>query len=247
MKKIKTAKDQSVTVLVAAAGSGARMGGVYKPLEMLCGKPVICYSLELFEKNPRVKSVVIAARKDKTEEIKELCEKYGYTKVKDTVCGGKDRQESVKNAFCAAFQVPEDITKLVAVHDAARPLVTSEELCRVFDTAYTFGASSCACRVRDSVKRTDIADVITEDVDRENLWLMQTPQVFDTDIYHTALSNAQKLGISATDDCAVVTAAGFKVVLCETSSANIKLTYPEDMFLAGAILQKRETGEEMNK
>ena len=143
--------------------------------------------------------------------------------------------------------MPEDITKLVAVHDAARPLVTSEELCRVFDTAYTFGASSCACRVRDSVKRTDIADVITEDVDRENLWLMQTPQVFDTDIYHTALSNAQKLGISATDDCAVVTAAGFKVVLCETSSANIKLTYPEDMFLAGAILRRRETGEEMNK
>ena len=239
MKKIKTAKDKSVTVLVAAAGSGARMGGVYKPLEMLCGKPVICYSLELFEKNTCVKSVVISAREDKTKEIEALCEKYGYTKVKSVVCGGKDRQESVKNAFNAAFRVPEDITNLVAVHDAARPLVTQQELCRVFDNAYTFGASSCACRVRDSVKRTDDADTVNEDVERENLWLMQTPQVFDTDIYHTALSFAEKENIRATDDCALVTSAGFKVVLSETPSTNIKLTYPEDMFLAEAIIEKR--------
>lgn len=240
MKKIKTAKDKCVTVLVAAAGSGARMGGVYKPLELLCEKPVICYSLELFEKNPCVKSVVISAREDKTEDIKELCAKYGYTKVKSVVRGGKDRQESVKNAFNAAFRVPDDITKLVAVHDAARPLVTNEELCCVFDNAYTFGASSCACRVRDSVKRTDAADIITEDVERENLWLMQTPQVFDTDIYHTALSVAEKENIRATDDCALVTSAGFKVMLSETSSANIKLTYPEDMFLAEAVVEKRK-------
>ena len=232
-------KEGCVTVLIPAAGSGARMGGAYKPLEMLCGREVLAYSLETFQNCPMVKKVVIAARSDKTDDVKKLCKEYGFDKVTAVVEGGTDRQSSVENAFKAAFRVPEDITRLVAVHDAARPLLTSEEAGRVFETAYKYGGAVCASRVRDTVKRADSADVVCEGVDREGLWLMQTPQVFDTDIYHTALALAKQNGVSATDDCTLVADAGFKVVISQTGATNLKITYPEDMLLAEAIIKSR--------
>ncbi len=236
-------KDNTVTVIIAAAGSGTRMGGVYKPLEMLCGKPVISYSLELFEQNPMVKQIIIASREDKIPALKELCKSCGFTKVKNVIPGGKDRQDSVEKAFCEAFKTKEDVTKLIAIHDAARPLLTKEDLQSVFELAYVSGGATCATRVRDTVKKATPTGFIESEVDRTDLWLMQTPQVFDTDIYHTALGVAKKQDFKVTDDCALVTNAGFKVSLCETRSTNIKLTYAEDMFLAQAILEKRSRGE----
>ncbi len=215
------------------------MGGVYKPLELLCGKPVISYSLELFEQNPLVKQIIIAAREDKIMPLKELCQNSGFSKVKSIIPGGKDRQDSVEKAFLEAFKTPDDVTKLIAIHDAARPLLTEESLNKVFETAYSCGGAACATRVRDTVKKATPYSFIEEEVDRTDLWLMQTPQVFDTDIYHTSLGMAKKDNLKVTDDCALVTNAGFKVVLCETESSNIKLTYAEDMFLAEAILEKR--------
>ncbi len=236
---IQKVKINSVTVLLAAAGSGTRMGGVYKPLEMLCNKPVISYSLQLFQDCPMVKKVVIAAREDKINDLRVLCDKSNFSKVTSIIPGGKDRQNSVEKSFNEAFKTPSDVTKLVAIHDAARPLLTQKALVDVFDTAFAFGASACAARVRDTVNRTNPSAVITEQVERNDLWLMQTPQVFDTDIYHTAIGASKKSGIKVTDDCGLVTSLGFKVVLCPTDSSNIKLTYPEDMFLAEAIIEKR--------
>lgn len=235
--------NSSVTVIIAAGGSGARMGGVYKPLEKLNGKEVISYSLELFEKCPMVKKIVIAARPDKIDDLKRLCEHSGFSKVSDIISGGVERQDSVEQAFLAAFKVPEDLTRLVAIHDAARPLLTYDSMLEVFETALKYGGAALASRVRDTVKKTDLANVVCDQVDRTDLWLIQTPQVFDSDIYHTALGNAKKNGLKVTDDCALVTAAGFKVVLCENDPMNIKLTYLEDILLASAIISLRENRE----
>lgn len=235
-------KKNCVTVIIPAAGSGARMGGVYKPLELLCEKEIIAYSLEIFEKSEYVKQVIIAARNDKITDVQNVCAKYGFTKVKSVIAGGKDRQDSVKKCFENIFKTKDDVTKLVAIHDAARPLITQKSVENAFETALKFGSGVCACKVRDTVKRCDISGVVKESVDRDGLWLVQTPQVFDTDLYHTSLGYAIKNNFNATDDSSLLEYAGFKVVFCDTPSSNIKITYPEDMCLAKAVIEYRENG-----
>lgn len=232
-------KKGYVGVIIPAAGSGNRMGGVYKPLEKLCGKEMLSYSLEVFEKCNEVSFVVISAREDKINDVKSLCSRNGFTKVKKVIAGGKDRQDSVENAFMCGLFDDETVTH-VAVHDAARPLFTDEMAHKVFEEAANKTNAVCACRVRDTVKRTDDDSCVTDSVDRDNLWLIQTPQVFEKDMYGSALNKAKKDGFIATDDSSLVSMMGVKVNLCETPSHNIKITYPEDTFLAEAIIKRRE-------
>ena len=227
-----------IGVIVPAGGSGARMGGVYKPMEKLCGKEMLGYCLETFENCPEVAFVVIAAREDKTGEIEEYCCKNGYGKVKKVVVGGNDRQSSVENAFTCGLFDDESITT-VAVHDAARPLLTVEMAENAFESDRKYGNAICAARVRDTVKRTEADSFICEDVDRENLWLIQTPQVCGKGTFALALVEAKKDGFVATDESSLLVNLGVSVHLCETPSYNIKITYPEDVFLAEAIIAKR--------
>lgn len=227
-----------IGVIIPAGGSGSRMGGVYKPLEKLYNKPMLFYSLDTFENCDEVAFVVISARDDKVSEIESLCKLNGYTKVKKVVTGGKDRQDSVENAFkCGLFD--DESIKYIAVHDAARPLLSVEMAKNVFSAAIEKGNAVCACRVRDTVKRTDSCDIVTDGVDRDGLWLIQTPQVFEKRMYADALEKAKNNGFTATDDSSLVSADGVKVHLCETPSYNIKITYPEDVFLAKAVLKMR--------
>lgn len=227
--------DKKIGVIIPAGGSGSRMGGVYKPLEKLCEKQMLFYSLDVFESCSDVEFVVIAAREDKVEEISALCNRYGYSKVKKVVSGGEDRQQSVKNAFeCGLF---DDVdTGYVAVHDAARPLLTVSDAKKVFDMAREKGNGVCACRVRDTLMRTDKEAVVEKVVDRENMWQIQTPQVFEKSLYKAALERAQKDGFTATDDSSLLLNMGKKVYLCETPSLNFKITYEEDVLLAQALI-----------
>lgn len=227
-----------IGVIIPAAGSGNRMGGVYKPLEKLCGSEMLCYSLETFEKCSEVAFVVISARQDKIEEVERLCKDKGFSKVKKVIAGGKDRQDSVENAFTCGLFDNDGVTH-VAVHDAARPLFTTDMAKKVFDMATSKGTAVCASRVRDTVKRTDEASVVTDGVDRDNLWLIQTPQVFEKKLYATALCEAKKNGFVATDDSSLVAGIGIDVTLCDTPSYNIKVTYQEDVLLAEAIIEKK--------
>lgn len=231
-------KKAFVGVIIPAAGSGARMGGVYKPMEKLCGREMIAYSLETFEKCSEVAFVVISAREDKVEELKELCKRNGFSKVKKIVVGGSDRQTSVENAFnCGLFD--NDATEFVAVHDAARPLFDVDMAKKAFADALVNGNAVCASRVRDTVKHSDKDCFVDRAVDRDNLWLVQTPQIFKTRIYENALKKAKNELFCATDESSLVSSFGEKVFLCETPSYNIKITYPEDVYLAESILLKR--------
>lgn len=232
------------TVLIAASGSGTRMGGVYKPLSALCGKPVITYSLEAFEKSGFVKSIVVSAPAERHEEIRKAASDAHCSKLRLVTVGGATRTASVTNAFRAAFARKEDITPFVAVHDAARPLITEKNLDDVFFACVKYGAAVAATKVRDALKRTGRDQMMEEDVDREGVWQIQTPQAFDTDIFHTALAVAERDGSTAVDDSALVTDAGFRVMCVETGFANFKLTYPADMALAEAVLlSRREKGD----
>ncbi len=227
--------DKKFGVIIPAGGSGSRMGGVYKPLEKLCEKELLAYSLEVFEKCEEVLFVVISAREDKIEEISLLCQRYGFSKVKQIVKGGVDRQTSVKNAFLTSHFDDENVG-YVAIHDAARPLLTQKDAQKVFVLAQEKGNGVCAGRVRDTLMKTDANAVASKVVDRENIWQIQTPQVFEKGLYKAALEKAEKNGFTATDDSSLILNMGKEVYLCETPSHNFKITYSEDMTLAKALI-----------
>ena len=235
--KIERDRKNSVTLLLAAAGSGTRLGGVSKPLLNLNGRPAICYSLDVFCAVEDVTRIVISAKKDDIPTLWDIVKQGGYTKVIAIVEGGSTRQGSVKKAFEAAFC--EKRTDYVAIHDAARPLVTREAVEAVLLDARTYGAAVCASRIPDTVKRTDKVAMVTESVDRENLYGLQTPQVFSTDLYMSALAVARRDGIDATDDSSLVQHAGFRVKLTDACRTNFKITYPDDVALAELVLKSR--------
>lgn len=218
------------------------MGGVSKPLIKIGGREALLYSLDLFCSFDEVNSVVISVKAEDEEAFRALVGKENYSKPIIFAHGGDTRQQSVLNAFKAGFS-GKNKTRFVAIHDAARPLVTREYFKNALDTASKYGNAVCACRARDTFKRTDNKNLITESVDRENLWQIQTPQVFDTDMFHTALALAEKNGTDATDESSLVKEAGFLVKLCECGADNLKLTYPEDAAIAQAIIQLRKEKE----
>ena len=232
-------RHKTATVLIAAAGSGTRMGGVSKPLMKINGREALLYSLDLFDGSSFVERMVISTRKEDIETIENLVKAQGYTKEIIVTEGGSTRQESVSLAFKAGFEKRKK-THFVAVHDAARPLLTKEELKNVFELASKYGNAVCAAKAKDTFKTTDKNNVISGHVERENLWHIQTPQVFDTDMFHTALALAQRDGFEATDESGLVSNAGFLVKLSECGHDNIKLTYPEDAYIAEAIIEKRK-------
>ncbi len=231
------------TVLVAAAGSGQRMGGVYKPLLAVGGRPLLAYSLDALQKNGFVRQIVVSAPREKFDEIEQTARECGCDKLKAIAEGGQTRAESVRKAFEKVFAEKKDITPFVAVHDAARPLITQKMLDDVFFACVKYGGAVASTKVRDAVKRAGLDGMVTEDVDRDGLYQMQTPQAFDTDIFHTALAVAKRDGNdTAVDDAALVRAAGFKVMCVETGFANFKITYPEDVRMAEALLEARKNG-----
>ena len=170
--------------------------------------------------------------------IKQICEEYSITKLKEVVCGGATRQESVARGF----QVVSKDADLVSIHDAARPLITTEQVIELISAADRYGAACAASRVVDTIKKGTDDLLIRCTVPREDLYAVQTPQIFRTDAYRVALAIANKSGISVTDDCSLIENAGFPIKLCLLSGWNLKLTTIGDIHVAESILKERTNG-----
>ena len=232
-------KKGSVTVIIAAAGTGSRMGGVSKPLIKLCGRYAIEYSLDAFSALDEVTRIVISTRKEDVDAYRKIVSDGNYgNMVVGVTQGGKTRMESVEKAFTYAFQGV--ITDFVAIHDGARPLIRTQDAKKAVDLAKKYGASVCATPCPDTVKRTSASGFVTEAVSRDGLYLMATPQIFSYEIYSASLAIAKRDGFEGTDDCSIVQNAKFNVCVCDTPRDNIKLTYISDISLAEAILAARK-------
>ncbi len=226
------------SAIICAGGSGTRMGGVAKQLLSLRGLPCILYSLLAFQACDEISELIVVGRKEERDIIESLCHMHKITKLKAVVLGGDTRQASVMNGFLQISPKSE----IVAIHDAARPLITPEQISRLIQTAKRYGASCFAKKMTDTVKRADEKGMITDTIPRESLYTVQTPQVFKTDIYRVSTALAQKSGAVVTDDCALVEMAGFPIKLVEFSEPNLKLTTPEDVGIISGILKERENG-----
>lgn len=225
-----------VSVIIAAAGSGKRMGAdINKIFLELSGIPVLARTLGIFQSINEVDEIILVAAERELVEVKNLAECFEITKLKCVVSGGAERMNSVKNGLAEVSENAE----LVLVHDAARPLVSEETVLEVIENAEKHGAAACGAKNKNTVKRIDADGFITETMDRDCLIEIHTPQGFKKNILKSAYELAEKNGLIATDDCMVAEHTGNKVKVVFESSDNIKITTYDDLILAELILEKR--------
>ena len=221
-----------LSAIIVAAGSSERMG-FDKLFALVSGKPVIAYTIAAFEEAKCVDEIILVGRADSLGELEKVISRSG--KVKEIVAGGAERSDSVR----AGLQNVDSKTDFVAVHDAARPMITPEKITRVFEVARTEGAATLAEPISDTLKRVDAELAVTGPVDRAGVYAMQTPQVFERKLLEEAYDLVAKKKMSVTDEVSAVELLGRKIVLVPNHDFNFKITYPRDLPLAEFVLQQR--------
>ena len=223
-----------VTAIIVAAGKSERMGGsTDKAFLNLGSKPVVAWSLLAFEKNGDVDSIILVVRKDQLTAAKAVARMFGISKLAKIVPGGARRQDSVQ----AGLKEVDSDTRIVVVHDGARPCVSQEVISDVIKSARRGVASVTGCRIRDTVKIVEKGITVSSTVDRAKYWTVQTPQAFPYGMLRKAYAAADAAGKDVFDDAQAVELAGETVKICETEKPNLKITTPEDLQVAAAILK----------
>lgn len=230
-------KGLKVCALIAAAGKSRRMGGkINKQLILLDGIPVLARTLKVFDEADIIDNIVVVSAVSDIEYYTEnIINKYGTKKVINVIAGGAKRQQSIMNGLCALSGACD----IVAVHDGARPFVTASIINRSVEEAYLYGAAACGVNVKDTIKVIDSDSFIKETPDRNTIYAVQTPQTFWYDLLYEAHKKAIEEGFQGTDDTVLVERQGVKVKLFLGSYENIKITTPEDIFVAEAILKHK--------
>jgi len=225
--------EKKTSVVIAAAGSGSRMGmDVNKQFLDIGGKPVLARTIKAFEDCSLVDEIIVIAAESEVEYCKkEIIEKYGFNKVKAVIAGGEFRQQSVYNGL---MQVSPDCG-IVLIHDGARPFIDCKTISDCIEAACQTGAACVAVPVKDTIKRADDEGYIEGTIDRRSLWAMQTPQAFKYDLIVEAHRNAILEGYVGTDDAVLVERIGGRVMLVMGSYYNIKITTKEDLAIAEGI------------
>ena len=221
--------------VIVAAGASTRMNGIDKMTADLNGESVILRTLRVFNDCRAIGEIIVVTREDLVVPIEILCTQYDLDKVRCVTLGGDERTSSVM----AGLGCVSDKAELVAIHDGARPLVTTKLIEKVVDLAAKTGAAAPAIPMKDTVKVVR-KGVIEATPDRSSLVAIQTPQIFDVDLVKAALFKAEQEGIAITDDCSAVERMGMKVHIAEGSDENIKITTPTDLVIARRILSARE-------
>jgi len=231
-----------LTAIIVAAGSSERMGfdKVFAPI---AGKPMIAYTIDAFERTACVDRVVLVGRSDSLPEFRKLLP--AKTKVFSVVAGGAERSDSVR----AGLKQVDPTSDFVAVHDAARPMITPEKVVLLFEACLEYGAATLAEPITDTLKRADVDPsakgeverglIVTESVDRKQLYAMQTPQIFKRDLLVQAYEKAFEKKISVTDEVSAIELLGHKIVIVPNQDFNFKITYPRDFLLAEFVLRQR--------
>ena len=229
-----TLMNSKVCTLIPAAGKGSRMArSVKKPYLKLAQKPILAHTIQRFEQNTAVDAIFVIVDEDDFSECQTtVLEPYPFTKVQELVAGGETRQMSVYNGIRA---LSADVD-FVIVHDGVRPFVTDETIFACLAAADECGAAVAAVPVKDTIKVADENCFIVETPVREQLWAVQTPQVFRKSLLEEAHQTAHERQLAVTDDAALVEQLGFPVKLVKGSYANLKITTPEDLPVAEVLL-----------
>jgi len=229
-----------IYAVIPAAGQGKRLGGdVKKQFLTLCDLPVAVHTLTAFQNAPLIDEIVCIAPKEDLSYFERLISDHALTKVTKLLPGGERRQDSVWAGLCYLERKGQR-DDLVAVHDGVRPLVTAHLIERVIEAAKEEGGAVAALPVADSLKQVSSAKMILRSLPRENVWAMQTPQVFRLEILIEAYRNASQNGLEGTDEAMLVERIGFPIRCVEGSIENIKITTLPDLRMAETLLRARD-------
>ncbi len=226
----KNGGKEKTGVVLLAAGAGTRFGKD-KIFFELAGKPVIAWSLDVFEKFPFVSEIVLVFNKDNMKKARAFLKERNYKKISAVCIGGKRRQDSVYNGLKNAGD-----WKYVIIHDGARPFIDEEIILRGMEETKKTGAAIAAVPVKDTIKIVNPENLIEHTLERDRLWAVQTPQIFD---YETILkAHEMNKNVNVTDDASMLERAGFSVKIFLGSYNNIKITTPEDIEIGKSIASK---------
>ena len=222
-----------LSAIIVAGGSSERMG-FDKLFALVGGKPVIAHTIAAFEQTDCVDEIILVGRAESLGELQKIIGRP--TKVKEIIAGGAERSDSVR----AGLDQVNPKSDFVAVHDAARPLVTPEKILRAFEACRTSGgAAALAEPINDTLKRAEVDLAVKESVDRSGIYAMQTPQIFARKLLEEAYQMVAKKNVSVTDEVSAVELLGRKVVLVPNHDFNFKITYPRDLPMAEFVLRQR--------
>ncbi|MBI60828.1 MAG: 2-C-methyl-D-erythritol 4-phosphate cytidylyltransferase [Verrucomicrobiales bacterium] len=224
-----------VTAVIVAAGSSKRMGDdVDKLFLEVQGLPVIGHTWKTFDAHQLVSEIIIVAREEAQGAFDQLAPNLNLQKPYRYVRGGDERQDSVRNGISAVCSE----SRIIAIHDGARPCVDKETITNTIKAAEEGGAAVAASKIIDSIKLSDGEGRISQNIDRTNLWSVQTPQVFKTDIIVAAMKAVADEGILVTDDTSACELIGQSVVLIESKNPNPKVTTDSDLAFVSFLLKR---------
>ena len=226
--------------IVPAAGSGNRMGReLSKQYLALGGMPLLVHTLNVFERCPVVDALLVVVPPSDVKAVRtEMLPRWSLKKLAGIVPGGKERQDSVR----AGIEALDRETELVVIHDAVRPFITVELIENCIRAAAEEGAATVGVPVKDTVKEVGADGRVMRTCDRNLLWLTQTPQAFRRDIIENAHRAAVRDGYRGTDDTSLVERLGIAVRMIRGDYGNIKITTPEDLVIAEALLAASRPG-----
>ena len=211
-------------------------GGIAKQYLLLDSLPVLVHTIRVFQKSDVISEIVLVVPQDDIAYVrKQIVEKYDLTKVAAVVAGGNERQDSVRNGL-RAIAVQCDV---VMVHDGVRPFVTEAMIAQVAAAAFDGGAASMGVKAKDTIKETTDENMVTGTLPRRNLWQTQTPQAFQYGLLCRAFEAAARDKFYGTDDASLVERTGAKVRMIAGSYGNIKITTPEDLLVAEALMMEK--------
>lgn len=219
--------------IIPSGGTGSRTGlNIPKQYVKVLDKELIAYTINQFQECENIDEIIIAAQPEYFELLNNIKMKYNFTKLTKIVEGGKERQNSVFNAFSSInFSSDDD---LIVVHDAARPLLPIETLNNAIIKAKSKGSIVVAIKARDTLLNGN--ETVDNYIDRKSVYYVQTPQIFRKDIFLTAMEKAQKDNFSGTDESMLVKNADFEVHIVEGSSLNFKVTTKDDIKILEKLL-----------
>jgi len=232
-KSLKSLKPPTCTAVIAAAGISQRCEGEDKLFYTVNDKPILAYTIEAFESSDLVNDIIIVAHDKRIDSIGKLCLEYKFKKVSKIMKGGSTRLESVMNGVYAASKK----ARLIAIHDGARPCIDKELIDKTIHKAAKYNAAAPAIAISSTLKRIK-DNIIQETVSREDLYEIQTPQIFRAELIKAALTNAHKKKIDTTDDCMAVEIINVPIHIVTGSRKNIKITDNQDFRIVEAYLNE---------
>jgi len=223
--------------IILAGGNSERMKKIDKIFHKINGKPLIFYTIKVFETHPKINEIVVVTKRGNFKKFHSLIKKYKFKKIIKIVEGGKIRQESAFNGLKSLNNKRGD---LILFHNGVNPLISKEEISNVMSATRKHGAALVGQIAKDTIKEVDKKSFVVRTIDRQKVFLAQTPQVIEYDLAKRVFSKAQNEGFKGTDDVSLVERIGKRVKVVPCSYKNIKVTTKDDLILVKSFLKQKQ-------